>query len=338
MKRFAFVFFFFLFLLLSISVSAHPGRTDEDGGHYDQSTGKYHWHHGYEAHQHYDMDNDGDIDCPYDFDNKYDQTGGLQGGKSKVEFNTTESSSDETKGNQTGRDEEVNWFVAVSPFIAVIAIAIVLVLSWKISKKNEELEKLNALMKSNERAMAEEGSKYRHLLISHGDKERQLQEEIDKLKIEHESQERKLQFDIEELKAQLLKENGFTKQYFLEKFGEDIQSVMGKSNGDYIGEDGLPAYDDFSGTQWGMKYTRLVTKSTQKYHMDGCRYAWNAREVHVLDILKMQGVSPCKVCNPYIPDMKWFFEGRVLTKFIDSFFVDKDDVIDEGSEEDQDLQ
>ena len=67
MKRFVFVFLAFLFLLLSVSVSAHPGRTDEDGGHYDQSTGEYHWHHGYEAHQHYDIDGDGVLDCPLEY-------------------------------------------------------------------------------------------------------------------------------------------------------------------------------------------------------------------------------------------------------------------------------
>jgi hypothetical protein len=53
-----------------ITASAHPGRTDSNGGHTDHSTGEYHYHHGYEAHSHYDMDGDGDIDCPYDFDDK----------------------------------------------------------------------------------------------------------------------------------------------------------------------------------------------------------------------------------------------------------------------------
>ena len=49
------------------SVSAHPGRTDSKGGHNNRSTGEYHYHHGYPEHDHYDMDGDGEIDCPYDF-------------------------------------------------------------------------------------------------------------------------------------------------------------------------------------------------------------------------------------------------------------------------------
>lgn len=31
---------------------AHSGGTDENGGHWDHSTGTYHYHHGYPAHQH----------------------------------------------------------------------------------------------------------------------------------------------------------------------------------------------------------------------------------------------------------------------------------------------
>lgn len=38
--------------LLSTVGFAHSGRTDSKGGHYDHSTGEYHYHHGHPAHQH----------------------------------------------------------------------------------------------------------------------------------------------------------------------------------------------------------------------------------------------------------------------------------------------
>ena len=50
--------------------SAHPGRTDSSGGHYDRSTGEYHYHHGYPAHQHTNGV------CPYDYDDKTGQNSG----------------------------------------------------------------------------------------------------------------------------------------------------------------------------------------------------------------------------------------------------------------------
>lgn len=43
---------FLLILSLPLSALAHSGGTDSNGGHYDRSTGQYHYHHGYSAHQH----------------------------------------------------------------------------------------------------------------------------------------------------------------------------------------------------------------------------------------------------------------------------------------------
>ena len=37
---------------ITIITSAHSGGTDSSGGHTDHSTGEYHYHHGYSAHQH----------------------------------------------------------------------------------------------------------------------------------------------------------------------------------------------------------------------------------------------------------------------------------------------
>ena len=47
-------------MVVFINVYAHPGRTDEYGGHYNHSTGEYHYHHGESAHQHPNGV------CPYD--------------------------------------------------------------------------------------------------------------------------------------------------------------------------------------------------------------------------------------------------------------------------------
>ena len=60
-------------LLCTVSVYAHPGGLDGNGGHYDRSTGEYHYHHGYPAHQHVDGQ------CPYVFDDRTGQTSGGSG-------------------------------------------------------------------------------------------------------------------------------------------------------------------------------------------------------------------------------------------------------------------
>ena len=54
-------------VLLSGTALAHSGGTDSEGGHYDDETGEYHYHHGWPAHSHEDTDGDGEPDGPYAF-------------------------------------------------------------------------------------------------------------------------------------------------------------------------------------------------------------------------------------------------------------------------------
>lgn len=62
MKKMLLSFTLLLLILMPITVFAHPGGTDESGGHYKRSTGEYHYHHGYSAHQHENGE------CPYDYE------------------------------------------------------------------------------------------------------------------------------------------------------------------------------------------------------------------------------------------------------------------------------
>lgn len=53
MKKIVVLILVVLILFCCISVVyGHSGRTDSSGGHYDKSTGEYHYHHGYSAHEH----------------------------------------------------------------------------------------------------------------------------------------------------------------------------------------------------------------------------------------------------------------------------------------------
>lgn len=67
-KLFALILSVVVALSVPVAVFAHPGRTDEYGGHYDWKTGEYHYHHGYPAHQHIDGY------CPYDYDDQTDHS------------------------------------------------------------------------------------------------------------------------------------------------------------------------------------------------------------------------------------------------------------------------
>lgn len=93
-----------VFFSLTVTVFAHPGRTDSQGGHTDHSTGEYHYHHGYSAHQHYDIDGDGEIDCPYDFK---DLTGINSGESSETEYGVF-AELDKIRQNQEARESELD--------------------------------------------------------------------------------------------------------------------------------------------------------------------------------------------------------------------------------------
>ena len=79
MKRLLSLSLILIVLCLScIQASAHSGKTDASGGHYDSSTGEYHYHHGYPAHQHTNGK------CPYDYKDKTDHSSGISpGGNNK---------------------------------------------------------------------------------------------------------------------------------------------------------------------------------------------------------------------------------------------------------------
>lgn len=77
---FAVVVILCLSILFGQIVLAHPGGTDEYGGHYDRETGWYHYHHGYPPHSHTNGT------CPYDFD---DKTGWNSGSSSGSTVKTT---------------------------------------------------------------------------------------------------------------------------------------------------------------------------------------------------------------------------------------------------------
>lgn len=88
----------FLVSTLTVPWHAHSGGTDENGGHYDSSTGEYHYHHGYPAHDHEDLDGDGTLDCPYNFVDKTGQSSGMAS-TSKTPEQPINSKDDEPRSN-----------------------------------------------------------------------------------------------------------------------------------------------------------------------------------------------------------------------------------------------
>ena len=102
-----------LLAMFSVCVYAHPGRTDSNGGHYDNKNGGYHYHHGYPAHSHVNGA------CPYDYDDKttYSPSGNVK--------NTNESKG----GTATGKDTKTPVWKNIVGVCAVVIFCSPLILS-----------------------------------------------------------------------------------------------------------------------------------------------------------------------------------------------------------------
>ena len=98
---------------LSVVAFAHPGRTDSNGGHYNHSTGEYHYHHGYPEHQHTDRDGDGTLDCPYRITGSLGSSSGSSSSssksgtiaKKKTDYSEKSTSSSKSSQSQTSYAE-----------------------------------------------------------------------------------------------------------------------------------------------------------------------------------------------------------------------------------------
>lgn len=118
-KYFAFFCLFLILLSLPMTISAHSGRTDSQGGHYNHSTGEYHYHHGYSAHQHPNGI------CPYDLSYSKEK----ENIQEKIEEMREESKEQEKKRNERAK---------VFFYVSSIASIILYILLKVIDKRYEE--------------------------------------------------------------------------------------------------------------------------------------------------------------------------------------------------------
>lgn len=104
-----------LLICTTITVTAHPGRTDSKGGHYDRSTGEYHYHHGYPAHQHTDGV------CPYNYDDQTDHNSDSGNNESNAAKHQTYR---ETK-NAGFQLKDIVGLLFITPIFSAVCMAII---------------------------------------------------------------------------------------------------------------------------------------------------------------------------------------------------------------------
>lgn len=289
--------FFLLLHIFVLTASAHTGRTDSNGGHYDWSTGEYHYHHGYPAHDHYDMDGDGFLDCPYDFDDRTGENSGGSSGSSSGNAGIdawekykrenpdlfsqssvtkpTHQSIDFTEKSDTGLDTTIAQ-VSTEGGASIVEI-------WKVCVLIAFFGAIFTIMCFILRYQV-------------------LEKRKQKIQFEKDIQNERTLFGkyLEEMNSELVKRYG---ESYLYKFCD-------APPGDYVGSDGLPTSQLTYDYKWGRKYTFYLggyPAYNRKYHKFSCRYADHLFPINAFSIKqnRYNNYLPCAICKPSLPDTRW---------------------------------
>lgn len=253
---------------------AHSGRTDSQGGHYDSETGEYHYHHGYPAHQHYDIDGDGKPDCPYDFVDKTGSRSGSSSGsgssakaakESGVKAQTTQAAEGEDRAGITSA--VVGWCTAGVATLAAFAL-------WR--KGEAEGKAHNEAMDGLRKTLRQEKSKAEaqaELIDTFGKRVQEQQTEILTLKRDYSAKKVEADRATRELDRQE---------------GRIPRNIA-------FAPDGMPVYWRPNSERPYGAYTVYIRRDSGIYHLDPYCAGWAPEVGHLFDVLETP-LRPCKRC------------------------------------------
>lgn len=287
-----------ILLLLPLPAFAHGGHTDGNGGHTDHSTGDYHYRHGFEAHDHYDMDGDGTLDCPYDF---LDRTGqnswdSISSGDTNQNGITSEDSSYnyrsfESRTSPSSTEKEVNkmplWVYWVFAVQTVLIIALLISNSFKKdaiqtieARQKRELDAVNlacATRIAEKNATDTEMDAIRSYIADARKMNKALRDEQNDLLDEISMLNREI--------LKLRRVRCFAKAAPLDiSFSEDGEPVYWKP-------DIRKPYGD---------YTVFVSQKAKIYHTDYFCSGYSSKETHIFRVIDR--CRPCQKCAAHFFD------------------------------------
>ena len=335
LRRIIFTFTTVVCILISavIAVNAHSGKTDSDGGHTDHDTGEYHYHHGYPAHDHYDIDGDGDIDCPYDF---VDQT-------SHNETDSKNAVSSQTKRSESNNKnvaEETSTYATVIESTPPVPIAegmsvihswefwvifilgiMCILLAVKIHWKNEEIDEWQASYRNKryeyEKSVSEVKetckSKVEQNKIFYENEVHNLRSTVKELKSKNDSladdrivQDERVRMLLKLVNSQLPE----SMRGEISALLEDVYSGSSKiPNNVFFLDDSTPVSGSITDIKPYGDLTAYVSRTKACYHKD--RYCSGVNTpVHAYEIIDK--IPPCKKCATgyYTGIPEWYIRLR----------------------------
>lgn len=286
-------------LLLVSTTYAHSGRTDAGGGHYNQSTGEYHYHHGYPAHKHTNGV------CPYDFDDKTGWSSGTSTGNSSSSDRNNQiyKGQWESPGQHAKRQDQFEEQSAAESnnkrtfWDVVLPVFLLLVLAWP--------------------ALIYPAALFFFILSAVFELPG-----LRRLKRKWEARQKEKQ-ELKRQRAELLR---------LEQWNAERQKAVGFFNGESARQKAcVPDGVMFSGNHWpisinGNSILVCLNKDRTRYHKPTCRYAKGITPISLYQIGSR--CIPCSVCRPAtfagVPD--WLVNYRRYIQIKTDYQIDDPDL------------
>lgn len=308
-----------IMLALPQIARAHPGGTDSSGGHTDRSTGEYHYHHGYSAHQHYDMDGDGKADCPYDFrDNTGHRNGSSNSGDPGNNATTPPvliipdipepdipkySTEPTVPKTTTAKKEETKpvptWIYWCFGILSVILLWMgVIIYAQKEDKEIVQYSHKNEIKRLNEQHNEEISrlkSKYEESLREKDATDEEIAKAVKRLERVKETEAEtwkkvyKAQSDLHNLKERIiLGEESVKRSKESRLFFQNAPLHISLS------ADGKPVYWKPDPKKPYGDYTVYVKQGSEVYHTDRYCASYFSKEAHIFDYISKR--RPCQKC------------------------------------------
>ena len=322
--------------ILPVVALAHPGRTDSKGGHTDRSTGDYHFHHGYSAHDHYDMDGDGDVDCPYDFKNATSSNSSSRQSSSKTSSSSIVSSTQTAKSTGTATKSESvkvttdnktsgERVVRVPAWVMLVGGAVAFIFVSKLLFENSALKDTERGLRrtleveegKHQKAIQALEASYKQTIYKN---HRVHEYELSDLKKSLEEANRKLiviQKDKEDLQKELhaviTKVQTGTK-YFptVCNTADQLYRVEIPKDVRFI-DNGIPIKGRTSKSRPFGDFTAYTTDKSAVYHANSyCGSSYDLETVHVFSVVETK--RACKKCGRSLPTSipEWYQEVQQL--------------------------
>lgn len=333
MRRFSILIIAFCMVMMcNLVVYAHPGRTDANGGHWDNSTGEYHYHHGYSAHDHYDMDGDGAADCPYNFADKTDYNSSSSTHRSNASNSNSYYDNNPPETVTVYKDREVIKEVPFTPPWIKWTLAITLIwticLSVSGKWKKQEISELEEKVRNQaEEAKQQKEANAAALLKKDDDHRSQIAyfrkhdaDQFNKLIGEKNNLIMSLQSENDRLQCELhsvITAIPVGEAYYPEPSNPELTLHRIEIPKDvYFIEGNIPvkgvvtSYDPFG------DFTVFTLKNSAIYHTNKyCSGTFNMEPVHLFDVMGRK--RPCLRCgkNHGTAPPQWYTELIALRKY-----------------------